>query len=187
MVKKNACIFISGKGSNLKNLIKKSRDYNFPINIKLVISNNKNAQGINHAKINSIPFLIINTKKRGFENLILEIIKKNKISLICLAGYMKVISEKFIREFRKKIINVHPSLLPNYKGLDTYNRVLKNKEKKTGCTIHFINEKLDDGKIINKKFFFINKNENLVTLKIKTQKLERLAYPEAIIKLYRNR
>ncbi len=187
MVKKNACIFISGKGSNLKNLIKKTRDYNFPINIKLVISNNKNAQGINYAKINSIPFLIINTKKRGFENLILEIIKKKKISLICLAGYMKIISKKFIREFRKKIINVHPSLLPNYKGLDTYNRVLKNKEKKTGCTIHFINEKLDDGKIINKKFFFINKDENLKTLKIKTQKLERLAYPEAIIKLYRNR
>ena len=187
MVKKNACIFISGKGSNLKNLIKKTRDYNFPINIKLVISNNKNAQGINYAKINSIPFLIINTKKRGFENLILEIIKKNKISLICLAGYMKIISKKFIREFRKKIINVHPSLLPDYKGLDTYNRVLKNKEKKTGCTIHFINEKLDDGKIINKKFFFINKDENLKTLKIKTQKLERLAYPEAIIKLYRNR
>ena len=186
MVKKNACIFISGKGSNLKNLIKKTRDYNFPINIKLVISNNKNAQGINHAKINSIPFLIINTKKRGFENLILEIIKKNKISLICLAGYMKIISEKFIREFRKKIINIHPSLLPNYKGLDTYNRVLKNKEKKTGCTVHLVNEKLDDGKIINKKFFFINKNENLETLKIKTQKLERLAYPEAIIKLYRN-
>ena len=186
MVKKNACIFISGKGSNLKNLIKKTRDYNFPINIKLVISNNKNAQGINYAKINSIPFLIINTKKRGFENLILEIIKKNKISLICLAGYMKIISKKFIREFRKKIINVHPSLLPNYKGLDTYNRVLKNNEKKTGCTIHFINEKLDDGKIINKKFFFINKDENLKTLKIKTQKLERLAYPEAIIKLYRN-
>ena len=187
MVKKNACIFISGKGSNLKNLIKKTRDYNFPINIKLVISNNKNAQGINYAKINSIPFLIINTKKRGFENLILEIIKKNKISLICLAGYMKIISEKFIREFRKKIINIHPSLLPNYKGLDTYNRILKNKEKKTGCTIHFVNEKLDDGKIINKKFFFINKDENLKTLKIKTQKLERLAYPEAIIKLYRNR
>ena len=187
MVKKNACIFISGKGSNLKNLIKKTRDYNFPINIKLVISNNKNAQGINYAKINSIPFLIINTKKRGFENLILEIIKKNKISLICLAGYMKIISKKFIREFRKKIINIHPSLLPNYKGLDTYNRILKNKEKKTGCTIHFINEKLDDGKIINKKFFFINKDENLKTLKIKTQKLERLAYPEAIIKLYRNR
>ena len=187
MVKKNACIFISGKGSNLKNLIKKTRDYNFPINIKLVISNNKNAQGINYAKINSIPFLIINTKKRGFENLILEIIKKNKISLICLAGYMKIISKKFIREFRKKIINVHPSLLPNYKGLDTYNRVLKNQEKKTGCTIHFINEKLDDGKIINKKIFFINKDENLETLKIKTQKLERLADPEAIIKLYRNR
>ena len=187
MVKKNACIFISGKGSNLKNLIKKTRDYNFPINIKLVISNNKNAQGINHAKINSIPFLIINTKKRGFENLILEMIKKNKISIICLAGYMKIISKKFIRKFRKKIINIHPSLLPNYKGLDTYNRILKNKEKKTGCTIHFINEKLDDGKIINKKFFFINKNEDLETLKIKTQKLERLAYPEAIIKLYRNR
>ena len=187
MVKKNACIFISGKGSNLENLIKKSRDYSFPVNIKLVISNNKIAQGINFARINSIPFLIINTKKRGFENLILKIIKKNKISLICLAGYMKIISEKFIREFGKQIINIHPSLLPKYKGLDTYNKILKNKEKKTGCTIHFVNKQLDGGKIINKKFFFLNKNESLETLKIKTQKLERLAYPEAIIKLYRDR
>ena len=78
-------------------------------------------------------------------------------------------------------------MLPKYKGLDTYNKILKNKEKKTGCTIHFVNKQLDGGKIINKKFFFLNKNESLETLKIKTQKLERLAYPEAIIKLYRDR
>ena len=99
MVKKNACVFISGRGSNLKVLIKNSRNPNFPINIKLVISNDANAKGLLHAKKNSIPILVINTKKRNFENIILNEINKYQISLICLAGYMKIISKKFILKF----------------------------------------------------------------------------------------
>ena len=101
MVKKNACIFISGAGSNLKNLINKSRDYNFPITIKLVVSNNKNAQGLRYAKQNSIPTLIINTKSRYFENKIFFTLKIYKINLICLAGYMKIISKEFLRKYKK--------------------------------------------------------------------------------------
>ena len=103
MVKRNACIFISGQGSNLKNLIHKSRDYNFPINVKLVICNKKNAYGINYAKINSIPYVIINTKLRNYENQLLIILKKYKISIICLAGYMRIISNNFLNKFGKKI------------------------------------------------------------------------------------
>ena len=99
MVKKNACVFISGQGSNLKNLIHKSRDYNFPINIKLVICDKKNAFGINHAKINSIPYTIINTKLRNYESQILLVLKKYKISIIFLAGYMKIISNNFLTKF----------------------------------------------------------------------------------------
>ena len=186
MVKKNICVFISGKGSNLKNLILKSREYSFPINIKLVVSNNKKAGGIIFAKKNSIPVLIVNTDNRSYENKIIQSLKKYKISLICLAGYMRIISKSFLQKFRKKIINIHPSLLPKFKGLDTYSRIIKNKEIKTGCTVHFVTEKLDSGKIIIKKSFFIETNDNISLLKYKTQRLEKLAFPEALIRIFRN-
>ena len=127
MVKKT-CIFISGQGSNLKNLILRSRDNNFPINIKLIITNNK-AKGIIYAKKNSIPYVIIDTNNRNYEINLLQILK-NKISLFGLAGYMKLISKKFIEKFQNKIINIHPSLLPKFKGLNTYSRILKENEKK---------------------------------------------------------
>ena len=185
MVKKNTCVFISGKGSNLKSLILSSREYNFPINIKLVVSNNPRAEGVIQAKKNNIPYLLINTKKSNFENIILKKLREHKVSLICLAGYMKVISKKFIIKFKKKIINIHPSLLPKFKGLNTFDRVLQKNEKKTGCTIHIVDEKLDNGKIINQKFFYINKNDTSKDLKEKTQKLEHRAFPESIIKIYR--
>ena len=186
MVKRNTCVFISGQGSNLKNLIHRSRDNSFPINIKLIITNKINARGIFFAKKNSIPYMIINTKIRNYDNQILQILKKNKISLICLAGYMKIISKNFINKFGKKIINIHPSLLPKFKGLNTFSRILENNEKKTGCTVHYVNEKLDSGHIISQKSFHINSNETEKTLKQKTQKLEYQVFPEAIIKIFRN-
>ena len=185
MVKKNACIFISGYGSNLRSLINSSRNQNFPINISLVVSNKVNAKGILYAKKNSIPYLIINTKKRNFENILIKEIKKYKISLICLAGYMQIISKKFLKDYGKKIVNIHPSLLPKFKGLNTFERIFKNNEKKTGCTVHYVNEKLDNGKNIIQKSFFINKNDSIKILKERTQRLEHKAFSEAIIKIYR--
>ncbi|MDC0943027.1 phosphoribosylglycinamide formyltransferase [Pelagibacteraceae bacterium] len=186
MVKKNACVFISGAGLNLKNLINHSRDNKFPINIKLIITNNKNANGINYAKKNSIPYMIIDTKLRYHESQLLKILKRNKISLICLAGYMRIISKNFIKRFGKKIINIHPSLLPKFKGLDTFKRALNNKEKKTGCTVHYVNEKLDSGQIIAQRSFYINPEDNENTLKQKTKVLEYRLFPEAIIKMFRS-
>jgi formyltetrahydrofolate-dependent phosphoribosylglycinamide formyltransferase len=186
MVKKKTCIFISGKGTNLKNLINRSRDNNFPININLVITNNKQAFGIFFAKINSIPYIVINQKLRNSEKKILKILKKNKITLICLAGYMKILSKNFIKEFGKKIINIHPSLLPKFKGLNTFSRILKSKEKKTGCTVHYVNEKLDGGNIIAQKSFQIISSDNEITLRKKTQELEYRVFPEAVIKIFRN-
>ena len=185
MVKKRTCIFISGYGSNLKYLILNSRIQNFPIKICLVVSNNKKAKGILHAKKNSIPYIIIDTKRRNYENIILRELKKYKISLICLAGYMKIISKKFLKAYGKKIINIHPSLLPKFRGLNTFKRVLENKEKKTGCTVHFVNEKLDSGTKIIQKSFFIDKEDNEEILKKKTQELEYRAFSEAIIKIFR--
>ena len=186
MVKKNACIFISGKGSNLKNLINRSRDYSFPISIKLVVSNKKEALGILYAKKNFIPYLIINTNSRNFENNLLINLKKYNISLICLAGYMKILSKKFLRNFGKKVINIHPSLLPKFKGLNTFSKILKNKEKKTGCTVHFVDEKLDNGKIISQRCFFIDPSDNEEEIRKKTQKLEYLIFPESIIRIFQN-
>ena len=185
MVKKSACIFISGKGTNLKNLIIKSRSYNYPINIRLVICNKEKAPGIKYAKINSIPYLLVNTNNKNFERKILLNLKKHRIKLICLAGYMKILSKKFLKNFRKKIINIHPSLLPKFKGLNTFARVLKNKEIKTGCTVHFVDEKLDNGKNIVQKSFFINQNDDENSIKVKTQKLEYFAFSEALIKIFR--
>ena len=186
MVKKNACIFISGNGTNLKNLIIRSREYTFPIKIKLVVCNKKNAPGILYAKKNSIPLLLINTKKRNFENLILNNLKKHKISIICLAGYMKVLSSYFLNNFRKMIINIHPSLLPKFKGLNTFSRVIEKKEKKTGCTVHFVDKNLDSGKIITQKSFYLETGDDIEILKKKTNKLEYLAYSNALVKIFRN-
>jgi phosphoribosylglycinamide formyltransferase 1 len=185
MVKKNTCVFISGQGSNLKNLILRSRDYTFPLKVKLVVSNNKNAKGIIYAKKNSIPYMILNTKLRSNDNHILKTLEEKKISIICLAGYMKIISKDFINKFGKKIVNIHPSLLPKFKGLNTFSKVLQNNEIKTGCTVHYVNEKLDGGHIIAQKSFYINSNDNEETLKKKTQKLEYNVFPEAIIKIFR--
>ena len=186
MVKKNTCIFISGQGSNLNNLISYSRDNVFPIRISLVISNNKNANGINYAKKYKIPYIFINTSKKNYENEIFLNFKRYKISFVCLAGYMKIISRNLIKKYQGKIINIHPSLLPKFKGLNTFNRMLKSKEKKAGCTVHYVNEKLDSGSTIIQKTFPIDEKDDENILKLKTQRLEYRAFPEAIVKIFRN-
>ena len=177
----DTAIFISGSGSNLNSIIKNSLKKNFPIKISLVISNNKNAYGINYAKNNKIKFKIINSKKMiNFESKTLIILKKNNIKLICLAGFMKVLSGKFIKDFKYKILNIHPSLLPKYKGLNTHKRVLKNKEKFSGCTVHYVTNKLDSGRVILQKKVRIIKADNEKTLRKKILKIEHLLYPKAI-------
>lgn len=177
----DTAVFISESGSNLNFIIKNSLKKNFPIKISLVISNNKKAYGINYAKNNKIKFKIINSKKMiNFENKALIILKKKNIKLICLAGFMRVLSDKFIKDFKYKILNIHPSLLPKYKGLNVHKRVLKNKEKFSGCTVHFVTNKLDSGKIILQKRIRVAKQDNEKTLKRKILKIEHLLYPKAI-------
>ena len=185
MVKKKACVFISGSGTNLKELLKSSREYNFPINIEYIISSTKNARGLKLARLYKIPFCVLNLNKIiDLESALKELYKKN-ISLICLAGYMKILNKKFINRFNKKIINIHPSLLPKYKGLNTFKRVLNNNEKLTGCTVHYVNKKLDGGKIILKKKVFIESSDDEETLKAKVQVKEYRAYSESIINIFR--
>ena len=181
-----ACVFISGNGSNLKSIIKNSRDYNFPIKIELIISNNIKANGLKIAKKYSIPYKYFSTRnKKLFERNSLFEVKKRNIKFLCLAGFMKVLSNSFIKTFGYKIINIHPSLLPKYKGLNTHRRVLKNNEKFSGCTVHFVTPKLDSGKIISQKKTWIDKNETEKSLKKKILKQEHKLYPQSIISVFK--
>ena len=120
------------------------------------------------------------------EKSIINYLAKNNIKFICLAGFMKVLSKNFINKFNGKIINIHPSLLPKFKGLNTHYRVIENNEKITGCTIHHVNSKLDSGKIILQKRIRVFKKDNAITLKKRVLKQEHIAYPLAIIKIFSN-
>ena len=181
----NTAVFISGTGSNLKNLIQFSFLNKSPIKISLIVSSNKRAKGLNFAdkyKINKKIYDFNNKKKS--ESLTLKQLKMNNISLICLAGFMKILSPNFIKKFKGIILNIHPSLLPKYKGLNTHERVIQNKEKYSGCTVHYVNSRLDSGKIILQAKVKISKKDTSSSLKKRILKQEHLLYRKAINKLF---
>ena len=183
--KKNTAVFISGNGSNLNSLIKFSHTKKSPIKIKFVVSNNETAKGLKYPKKFNIDFKVYSfLNKSKSEDKILKDLKNKKIELICLAGFMKVLSKNFIKKFDNKILNIHPSLLPKYKGLNTHKRVIENKEKFSGCTVHFVNSKLDSGKIILQKKVRLKKKDNFKTLEKKILKQEHILYPRAIMKIF---
>ena len=183
--KVKTAVFISGNGSNLKSLIKFSRSNKSPISIKLIISNNSKAKGLSYGKIFKIKKKIIKFKNtKIFDDELISVLRKNQIEMICLAGFMKILSKNFIKKFNGKIINIHPSLLPKYKGLNTHKRALKDKEKYSGCTVHFVNSKLDSGKIILQKKVKISKNETEKSLTKKILTQEHKLYPKAISKIF---
>ncbi len=180
-------VFISGTGSNLKNLIKFSLLKKSPIQVCFIVASNIKAKGLNFAKKYKIKKKTYNFKnKKLSENLILKDLKKNKINLICLAGFMKILSSNFIKKFDGNILNIHPSLLPKYKGLNTHEKAIKNNDRFSGCTVHYVNSNLDSGKIILQKKILISKKDTPSTLKKKILKQEHILYPKAINKLLSN-
>ena len=180
-------VFISGTGSNLKNLIKFSKYKKSPILINCVITDNKNARGLIYAKKFNIEIKVFKfNKDKKNEKKILNFLKKNQVFLICLAGFMKILSKNFIKKFNGKILNIHPSLLPKYKGLNTHQRVIDNNEKFSGCTVHFVNSKLDSGKIILQKKVKVFKNDSSELLAKRILKKDHILYPEAILKVLAN-
>ncbi len=178
-------VFISGTGSNLKSLIKFSKLKKSPISIDMIVSNNPKSKGLVFGKIYKIRKNIFNFKKLAInEKEILHKLKKNKINLICLAGFMKILSKNFILKFKGHILNIHPSLLPKYKGLNTHERAIKNKDNYSGCTVHFVTSKLDSGKIIFQKKVKINKKDTPKTLAKKILAQEHKLYPKALLKIF---
>ena len=185
--KRNIAVFISGRGSNLKSLINHSKKKNSLFKIILVISNNPDAKGLKHASKSKIKFYGIKFKKKSnFENSSLKLLKKYNIDVICLAGFMKILSGDFIKKFSKPILNIHPSLLPKYKGLNTHERAIKNKDKFAGASIHKVKEKIDSGKVILQKKVKILKSDNAVSLEKKVLKIEHEIYSKAIDKFLTN-
>ena len=183
--KKRTAVFISGAGSNLKNLIKFSIIKKTPVSINLVISSTNKAKGLRFADQFNIKKRIFNFKNfRNIEKKILILLKKDKIKFICLAGFMKILSKNFIKKFDEKIINIHPSLLPKYKGLNTHSRAINNKDKFSGCTVHYVTAKLDSGRKILQKKIKITATDNPASLAKKVLKQEHKLYPAAIMKIF---
>ena len=183
----STAVFISGRGTNLKSLIKFSKKKNSPINIKLIISNTNKAKGLKYSKVYKIQKKVIDFKNKNIaEKKLLNLLSKKKIRFICLAGFMKILSKKFIKKFSGKIVNIHPSLLPKYKKLNTHQKALKNNDKYSGCTVHYVTDKVDSGKIILQKKVKIKRKDSLNTLTKKVLLEEYKLYPRAISKVFKN-
>jgi phosphoribosylglycinamide formyltransferase-1 len=181
----NCAVFISGTGSNLKSLIQFSKKKNSLISIVLIISDNPKAKGLKFGKIFKISNKVFNYKNKIIaEKKIISEINNKKIKLICLAGFMRILSRNFIKSFKGKILNIHPSLLPKYKGLNTHKRAISNNEKYSGCTVHFVNSRLDSGKIILQKKVKISKLDTAKSLSKKILIQEHKLYPKAIRKVF---
>ena len=177
-------VFISGNGSNLRSLINFSQNKKSPIKIILIISDNPKSKGLKFGKIFKIKSKVFNFKKKIVaEKKILLELKKNNINLICLAGFMKILSGSFIKNFKGRILNIHPSLLPKFKGLNTHERAIRNKEIYSGCTVHFVNSRLDSGKIILQKKVKIKKYDTPNTLSKRVLAEEHKLYPKALLKI----
>ena len=184
MTKQPIGVFISGRGTNLQSIINASKNENFPFEVKIVFSDNHSAKGINLAKENGIDTFSLEKEDfkntREYEEQILKSIKPYDLRLICLAGFMKILSSEFIKHYPNKILNIHPSLLPKYKGLNTHKRVLENNDDITGCTVHYVNHELDGGEIIIQKSVKVDATDTVTKLANKVLKQENLIYPEAI-------
>ena len=186
-IKYNIAVFVSGRGSNLNSIIKHSSKKKALYKVKVVISNNQKAKGLLIAKKRRIKNYYIDfTKSKKLGNKVLNILKKNNINLVCLAGFMKILPAYFIKLYKGKIINIHPSLLPKYKGLNTHKRVIENNEKYTVCTIHYVNSFLDSGKIIFQKKVKITKKDDRRSVEKKVLKIENQIYPLIINKVLSN-
>ena len=183
--KVKTAVFISGNGSNLKSLIKFSKSKKSPISINFIISNTSKAKGLNFSNLYKIKKKVVSFSNSSLaEQKILYLLKKNKIELICLAGFMKILSSNFIKKFEGKILNIHPSLLPKFKGLNTHQRVIDKKEKYSGCTVHYVNSKLDSGKIILQAKVRVGKNDTATSLAKKVLREEHKLYPKSILKIF---
>ena len=184
-MKLSVAILISGGGSNMVQLVK-SMDDKHPAFASVVISNNSDAPGLKKARDLGVPTKIIDSdyiKKNGldFETELVAILKYYNVEIICLAGFMKVLSKEFIDNFKNRILNIHPSLLPKYKGLNTHARALEANDPIAGCTVHLVTPKLDAGPVLAYAEVAIQKSETVESLASKVLIEEHKLYPKVLL------
>ena len=177
-------ILISGRGSNMVAIVEAVKSGEIPDSqVSIVVSDKADAQGLEKAKERGVETVVIERKGRRREEHDAEIIaelQSRGIELVCLAGYMRLLSPDFVRAFENRIVNIHPSLLPAYPGLDVHERVLAAGEKVSGCTVHFVNEDLDAGPIILQRAVEVKENDTAETLSARILEQEHVAYVEAV-------
>ena len=186
----NLGILISGRGSNMLNLVNASQRGLINSKIKIVISNNKNSSGIDKAKRKNIKTKIINQKdygsKKDFENALTNTLKNQNVDLVCLAGFMSILSKNFLKDWNRKVINIHPSLLPSFRGKNAVKQALEKRVKTAGCSVHFVDEGIDTGEIISQEKVPVSSNDDEETLGKKILKKEHVLYIKVIKELERN-
>lgn len=177
-------VLISGRGSNLQSIIDACAQPDFPADIEIVISNKPDAYGLTRAEQAGLKTAIVNHKdyssREEFEAALQTTLDQFPVDLICLAGFMRVLTEDFVNHWDGRMINIHPSLLPKFKGLHTHERAIEAGETESGCTIHFVIPDMDEGPIILQKRVSIDAGETPDTLAQKILTEEHIAYPEAI-------
>ena len=182
--KLNIAVLASGEGTNFQVLIDLCKNNKLDIDIKLLISNKENAGCIKRAIKSEIPhFLVLEEKyenKDKFEAEIINILEQSNVELIVMAGWMKIASENFVNSFKDRIINIHPSLLPSFKGKNPINDALQSKALITGCSVHFVDKEVDNGKLIIQAALSVKTDDNLSSLTSKIHYLEHMILPFAI-------
>jgi phosphoribosylglycinamide formyltransferase-1 len=180
----NIAVFCSGNGSNLQAIINAIKAKKIKAEIELVLCDKKNAFCLKRAKRAGLKAVFVNPdlyrNKQAFDEEIVKYLEENKIELIILAGYMRILSNYIVKKYRHRILNVHPALLPAFKGADGIKDAYKYGVKVTGVTVHFVNEKLDSGPIILQDVVKISESDTLKSLELKIHKLEHKLYPKAI-------
>lgn len=184
MGKLKLAVFISGRGSNLQSIIDACADENFPAQISVVLSNKADVFGLERAQKAGIPTEVVSHKdfaaREEFEHEIQNRLEKYAPDLICLAGFIRILSDYLPTKWAGRMLNIHPSLLPDYKGLHTHQRAIDDGKTEAGCTIHYVVPELDSGEIIVQKRVPILPGDTADTLAARVLEQEHVAYPEAI-------
>lgn len=187
----DVAVLISGRGSNLQALIDACADEDFPARIVAVIANNPGAGGLERARAANIPTSVVNHRdfedRESFENALDDELKKYKAKFICLAGFMRLLDGRFVNRWKDRILNIHPSLLPSFKGLHTQERALESGVRFTGCTVHIVRPEMDDGPIILQAALAVDPEDDADSLSDKVLELEHVIYPEALKLIALNR
>ena len=177
----NLAILISGRGSNMLNIVDACNNKTLSSKVKIIISNNKKSSGLAKVKKKGIKTKIIHENQiKKFEKKLSQILLEEKINLICLAGFMRILSEDFLCSWKKKVINIHPSILPAFSGLDAVKQAIEKKVKYTGCTIHYVDKGIDTGEIIDQRIVKVLKTDNEKKLAKKILKEEHILYIKVI-------